>query len=566
MKIIKNIILALAVFFICIPAAAGAVSVSGSWNINDFQSEIQVNRDSSVLITENITADCPSCVNKHGIFRVLPEKIKLDNGKTLSTPVHLESITDFNNNPISYSQSRDRLAGTITWKIGDANREVMGVNYYRIKYSVDNAVRTYNSDFDEFYWNVVGNFWDIDIDKFGSTINFPGEVNKDNAKISYYTGTIGSKDTNLAKVNWASGNALKISSTSTLNPGQGITISVSVPKGIFIPYEPGFWTKFGAYFSLIIPIIILIASILIWSRFGRDPKGKTTIVPEFEIPGKLSPMEMGLVYTDGALEPKFIAAEIINLAVLGAIKIEKIDKKWFLGGDDYKLTRLKEIKLSVTQTTLLEHLFEGKKEIELSSLRNSFSYEIAGIAGVAKESLEGKKLLLGRSRAVFIAYIVLAVMALAGSFFLFVFGAIWTISLIISAIILFIFAPLMKVRTVEGTEMLGRIKGFKLYMETAEKYRQRFNEKENIFERFLPYAIMFGITKLWIKKIKQLYGEKYFNTYVPIWIIGVDVEKFSSEGINSVVAGVSSAVSSSTGAGGGGFSGGGSGGGGGGGW
>ena len=52
----------------------------------------------------------------------------------------------------------------------------------------------------------------------------------------------------------------------------------------------------------------------------------------------------------------------------------------------------------------------------------------------------------------------------------------------------------------KGAELLWRIKGFKLYMETAEKYRQQFYEKENIFEKLLPYAMVFGMTEIWVKK------------------------------------------------------------------
>ena len=121
----------------------------------------------------------------------------------------------------------------------------------------------------------------------------------------------------------------------------------------------------------------------------------------------------------------------------------------------------------------------------------------------------------------------------------------------------------MKVRTLEGVKLFQKIKGFKLYMETAEKYRQRFNEKENIFERFLPYAIMFGITDLWIKKMKLIYGEKFFSTYYPVWFVGnwstFDVGSFTSN-LNAISSSMNSAVSAGTGGAGGGAAGGGGGG------
>jgi len=147
------------------------------------------------------------------------------------------------------------------------------------------------------------------------------------------------------------------------------------------------------------------------------------------------------------------------------------------------------------------------------------------------------------------------------------------VAVLLSAIIVLIFAPLMQKRTEEGHVLFRRIKGFKLYLDKAEKYRQRFLEKENLFEKFLPYAIVFGITREWIKKMKDIYGEKYFATYHPVWFYGAGIASFNadsfSEAMNSVSTNMASTMSSSpssSGTGGGGFSGGGGGGGGGGGW
>ena len=128
----------------------------------------------------------------------------------------------------------------------------------------------------------------------------------------------------------------------------------------------------------------------------------------------------------------------------------------------------------------------------------------------------------------------------------------------------------MPKKTQRGAELMWKIQGFKLYMETAEKYRQQFYEKENIFEKFLPYAIIFGITGLWIKKMEQIYGPDYFKTYHPAWFMAVgtgafDADSFTSS-MNGISSGIASNIGSASGAGGGGFAGGGGGGGGGGGW
>jgi uncharacterized membrane protein len=107
-------------------------------------------------------------------------------------------------------------------------------------------------------------------------------------------------------------------------------------------------------------------------------------------------------------------------------------------------------------------------------------------------------------------------------------------------------------------------------MKTAEKYRSQFQEKEGIMEKLLPYAILFGITKQWLKSMKNIYGEEYFDNYQPSCLVGaVAISSLSDfDGlINDISSDINSHVSSSsTGAGGMGSAGGGAGGGGGGGW
>ena len=106
-------------------------------------------------------------------------------------------------------------------------------------------------------------------------------------------------------------------------------------------------------------------------------------------------------------------------------------------------------------------------------------------------------------------------------------------------------------------------------METVDKDRAKFYEKENIFEKFLPYAIVFGITELWIKRMKEIYGEEYFAHYAPAWYAG-NMAAFSADSFASAIDSLSSSIASNTsapsGSGGGGGAGGGGGGGGGGGW
>src|SRR4029077_18670496 len=78
------------------------------------------------------------------------------------------------------------------------------------------------------------------------------------------------------------------------------------------------------------------------------------------------------------------------------------------------------------------------------------------------------------------------------------------IPLVLGAIALLASARRMPRRTPAGTGMVRRVFGFRTYIETAEAQEMRFQEKENIFSKSLPYAIVFGCTEKWAKAFEQL--------------------------------------------------------------
>lgn len=564
------------VLFLAAPNITSAQDIVGDWSIKKLDSAFTLNKDSSIQVTENIVADCPQCVNKHGIFRVLPTRINITDGSKINTPVTLIGITDFNNTPLKYSTIKDTFNHTVTWKIGDADKTVSGINNYKITYKVDNTVRFANKDFDEFYWNINGTFWDLPINEFTSTINFPDGINKDNSQTSYYTGYQDEKRQDLASLAWLNQSSLQIKSTQELSPKQGITLSVTFPKNIISPYKPTFADGYGSFLNFIwflIPLLVFIYCFNIWNKNGRDPKLNRTIVPEFDIPDKLSPLEIGMLESNGSINNNMISSSLIDFAVKKIMVIEEIPKQGIFGKKDYKLKLLGKIptNLSPGETTLLNSLFKGKTEVLLSTLKNKFYVNLTTIQKVGQDDLVTRQFIAKKGLALSTGFWVVGFVMIFGSFWL---GAIaknffLAASLIISGIIILCFAPLMKQRTKKGAETLLKIMGFRMYMKVAEKYRQQFNEKENIFERFLPYAMLFGLTELWIKKMEMLYGKDYFNTYHPYWFVGsmsnFDVGSFTSE-LNSISSNIGGAMSSPSGSGGSGSSGGGGGGGGGGGW
>jgi uncharacterized membrane protein YgcG len=159
--------------------------------------------------------------------------------------------------------------------------------------------------------------------------------------------------------------------------------------------------------------------------------------------------------------------------------------------------------------------------------------------------------------------------------------------LLIAAIIGYAIAYSLWPLTAKGKELEGYLEGLKLYISVAEEERLKMlqspegaekvgsvdtdNAKQlvKLYERVLPYAVLFGQSKEWVRQLGAYYDE---SSVQPEWYSGNGVFNavvFSSAmtSFNSQMTTYGSSESSSSGgSSGGGFAGGGGGGGGGGGW
>jgi uncharacterized membrane protein len=446
-----------------------------------------------------------------------------------------------------------------------------------------NAVYTLGENEDELYWNILGNFFDLEIDNFSAKILLPDGLNKDNVAVSIFSGSSGSNGNSLnAEFSWLSDSEIFVTA-SAIGVRRGITVSLKFPKGVFeVEKVSDFWWNL-TYALFLIPIFVLFFCFSVWKKYGKDFDIKKVVMPEYYPPKNLSILEMGAILKNGKIKKEYLSAEIINLAVKGFLTIEQKKLFWIFGKTYIlKATDKKTDSLNDVEKKILDALFLGKTEVSLSQIRQSFYISYQRISKDVISKIDKEGFLSKKSLTLQTVFIVLGVIFLSSMIFLGAFSfsmneafrhffIVLTLSILPIGPLFLVFGIFMAQRTVKGEEMVAHIKGFKMYMDTAEKHRQQFNEKENIFEKYLPYAVMFGITKQWIKKFKEIYGPKHFENYAPYWLIGNNLN-FSDLGIlNGVISSLSSDIggslgSSSSSSSGGGSSGGGGGGGGGGGW
>jgi len=552
---IKNIFKVLIIFIIFF----SFFSITQAEVINNFNSVITVLPDASISIQEKIIYDFEG-ESKHGIFRTIP----LVNSKKEKIEINNIFVKDENN--LSYPFSTSISSGILSIKIGDPNILISGIKEYHISYKVFDSI-SYYPDYDEIYWNVTGNDWPVIIKKAYATILLPNNINP--IQKSCYYGAIKSN----LKCDIVSD---IFYSPTELSYGEGLTIAVGFSKGIV--YEPTKIQKNVSFFLdniiFLLPILVFIIMFLIWRKKGKDPKGLSSVMAEYEPPLKIKPTLVGFLI-DEKVDNKDITAGIIYLAQQGFIKISKIEKEWLFGKADYEIELINNdiSKLEKTEQSILALFFSGflvGEKMQISSFKKDMNFilKFNKLKNIIYQEVADRKFYEKNPQKIKSPYIISGVglIILIGCLeYLFSFRINLIFSVVISGIIIIFFGLIMSRKTKLGAETKSHISGFKLFLSMTEKDRLDFHnapeKNPEQFMEFLPYAIAFGIEKKWASQFNDIYIEQ------PNWYRANVAGSFMVADFASNLSGFSKSFSAATGgSGGGGFSGGGGGGGGGGSW
>jgi uncharacterized membrane protein YgcG len=582
-------------------AAAWAIGLSGlvahadeGWVITSFHSDVTIAPDSAITVKEEIRADFGPLL-KHGIFRTIPLRYRYDDTRDRYYGLEVISVTD-GARPLPHSDSIDNDNYVI--KIGDPNSTVSGPNVYVITYRVAGVLNSF-PDHDELFWNVDGALWPVPKRSVTASVTLPSNAFQ---KATCYQGPTGSRETCTYE---NSGSVVSFSSTRGLASGEQMSIVTALQKGAVNVPPPMLEARKRQFpqdafdiTPLTVGISLLIAvggiGLVAWNWWvhGRDrtyltqyyltndPRERTeplfhhdTLVVEFEPPQKMRPAELGLILDERA-DAKDITATIVDLAVRGFMTIGQVSGKqdwiftWKGGGDAASLLPYEQ--------SILDGLFGGRQQVNLSELKGKFAATLKLAESQVYADASSRKLFTTRPDTARAEWGCLGVAVIIGGIAISValglaFG--WGLvgaAIVLTGLVLTITFPFMPQRTAAGRELLQHTLGFRLYMTTAEKYRQQFAAKASIFTELLPYAIVFGCVSMWAKAFEGIDTSATTNWYVgnapfQAALMASSLQSMNTSISSALVASPPSAGSGS-GFGGGGFSGGGGGGGGGGSW
>ncbi len=534
--------------------------------ILDYQSRIQVNRDSTLTVTETIRVRAEGNEIRRGIFRDFPTEYKDNLGNRVRVDFKVRNVTRDGHAEPWFTKG---LSNGVRLYMGDKDVLIApGEHVYSFTYSTSRQIAFYD-DFDELYWNVTGNGWDFAIDRAEAVLILPPGADVLRAK--GYTGSQGEDGSDYNTGQDGRGN-LTISTTRALAAREGLTFAASWPKGFVAEPTPRKQAEMfmddnsTAANALVGLVVVLVYYVLVWLKIGRDPK-KTTIIPLFEPPKGFSPAATRFVMRMG-FDDKSFAAAIVSMAVKGYLTICEDD-------GEYALEKTKKAaSLSKGEKAVAEKLFHLSDSIVLKkrnheaignaldalkdSLRSEFmkayfakntpwlvpgwlltvlallavaygayatgemfealffTFWLAGWTaacyGLGAKIVKSWKIERGLRKAGAILLFVFALPFFLGEitglvFYSTIVGA-GAVALILAlALTNVIFAHLIKAPTVSGRRVMDHIEGFKLYMSVAENHRLETLHPPKItpeiFERLLPYALALDLEHSWSERFSE---------------------------------------------------------------
>ena len=306
-------------FIACLCFFSLALTALADETILKFHSDVTVNQDASMDVTETIVVTSENNRIRHGVFRDFPTRYTDKHGvqKTVEFAVKTVSRDGY-----SEPYTIESISGGKRIRIGSKDTLLNdGQHKYVIFYHTARQLGFFDK-FDELYWNVTGNGWDFEIQDASVDVHLPsGAVIQQSA---IYTGSFGSSGKD-ATSSTPTSNEFAAQTTRVLSSSEGLTIAVAWQKGIVTAPSQSqqqlWWLRDNAgFFGLVLTLLGVIGYFFsAWTRVGRDPP-TGTIIPLFHPPEDLGPAGVRYVWKQ-AFDNTAVAAAFVGLGVKKYLKI-----------------------------------------------------------------------------------------------------------------------------------------------------------------------------------------------------------------------------------------------------
>jgi len=577
-----------------LPASGGVATSDVSDDLDAFvfeslAADYTITRDDEgtarMRVVETFVAEFPDADQNRGMRRLIPDTY---NGQ----PLHPELVSVTDENGRAWPVETDSEDGTFGI-LARGDDYLHGRNTFVFTYDLENVVWTFPDTGLEFYWDVNGTDWEQPFGEVSATIHLDDALAQSLAgRQSCYVGADGA--TGACSDITASSDGSTITATANdLGPRETLTVAIGFDEGTFETFDTAFasspfgWAQVGG--------AVLLLGATGWAvrnrrTLLRHEPGRPTIIAEYTPPDGIDALESAVLLGQTG---KAIPAEVLEQAVVGSIRIVEGEKpRW--GRAKLQAELIDPSLADGDGRMLLDGLFPAGQPgdvYEFGSSDTRFSTAAQKILKAAGEDLKQR----GMYRAVpfgargwpLLAWAVAVVMVvLFGVLALtnYVHPAVPIVLLVVTFLSFFVvmFAVAAVPLSARGAEARDHLAGLKTFIAWAEEDRIRTLQSPqgaerrpvdtddprqmlHLYERLLPYAVVFGLEKEWSQRLVALYAAA--GVAAPVWYAGAgafDASSFAA-GIGTLSASAASSSATSGGSAGGGSAGGGGGGGGGGG-
>ena len=517
------------------------------YSISDYNIDIKVTNENIYKVTETITVDYKR--NNKAFIKKIPINVKEDNYKKIFiTNLKIDSSYSYRKDKENYIIEIDGLS--------KKNEQKTYKITYEYKYGKDTQ-----KEYDEMYYVLNGVSDNTVISNLTFRIEMPYEFDKTYLDVALKSINKSSSSNIETTVN---GTVINGKYNGNIYPTEKLHVQMQLKNNYFDKAKEN--KSNNIILMIIIPLFSVALSFLIWFTYGKDTqytKKKVSTIPD-----KLSSMEIGYLFK-GKAKSSDISAIIIDFANKGYLTIEE-DKSDFALIKSFELHKVKDYKgRNNKERIIFENLFKDKDVVTPQDLDMNFYnavYEV--LYDLNDTDNQGRifehttnqtlVLLLLTVLSLFVIMFIpsieygsiddTVVSIFMISLYCLIYGAIYsltknktikTIVVLLTAlhalsyiltiplsyalvndirylfaflfgflciILLIIFIRLMPKRTAYGNKMLGRINGFKLYLETItlEEITKKMKDNPNFYYDMLPYAYVLGISKGWIKKFEKI--------------------------------------------------------------
>jgi uncharacterized membrane protein YgcG len=605
--------IAAAVLATILVAPRGASAQDELESITSYDTRIAIQRDGSILVTEQIAYDFGPD-ERHGIIREIPVRFRYNGSYDRIYRLDVQSVQS----PDAPSQyTVDSNGSSVRIRIGDPNQTVTGEHTYIISYLVGGSLNGF-ADHDELYWNAVGNQWDVPVYQASAQVTAPVAV----SRAVCFAGPLGfTASCDQAAIR----SGVAHFAQTGLGQHEGLSVVVAIPKGVVASPRPVLRERWslqrafavtpvsGGVSGALLAVLAVLGGVVLvrgrdrrYSRSAAHVVGGTPVQAEEAVPlsghdqpplepappEDLRPGQAGTLL-DGVANPRDVTGTIVDLAVRGYLRIEDVPPEMPQGASpDWRLVRLgKTGGLLDYEQMLLDGLFgepadAGAASIRFSELGPAFAPTLKRAQDALYADVANRGWYTARPDRVRRRWLTVGVALFAiGAAALVAAAARSHLGLIpvpvaLAGLVLIGCARWMPARTAKGTDLARRLAGFRRYITTAAAGQTRPAERHDVLYDYLPYAIVFGCTQEWADVTASLaeadQPPSWYRSSRPfapgsLSSLPRSASYFSSmhefaTAASSWVASSASASGTSGFSGGGGYSGGGGGGGGGGSW